>query len=122
MEWTNARVDAKFQRIKDVIVYEEFPRNVAGKTLKREMRQTYHHDRGGGGEAAGGRRRGKETVAWLILFLAGLLEVGWAIGLKYTEGFSRLGSQHLDRPAMVASLGLLGIALKSPPVGTAYAV
>ncbi|MFO1119109.1 MAG: AMP-binding protein [Rhodospirillales bacterium] len=44
VEWTNARVDAKFQRIKDVIVYDEFPRNVAGKTLKREMRQTYHHD------------------------------------------------------------------------------
>ena len=42
LEWTNARVDAKFQRIKDVIVYREFPRNVAGKTLKREMRETYH--------------------------------------------------------------------------------
>ena len=42
LEWTNARVDAKFQRIKDIIVYREFPRNVAGKTLKREMRETYH--------------------------------------------------------------------------------
>lgn len=44
VEWTNARVDAKFQRIRDVIIYDEFPRNVAGKTLKREMRQSYHRD------------------------------------------------------------------------------
>lgn len=44
VEWTNARVDAKFQRIKDVIVYDEFPRNVAGKTLKREMRSSYHRE------------------------------------------------------------------------------
>ncbi len=61
-------------------------------------------------------------MAWLILLLAGLLEVGWAIGLKYTEGFSRLGPSVLTVLAMVASLGLLGIALKSLPVGTAYAI
>jgi len=57
-----------------------------------------------------------------VLLLAGLLEVGWAIGLKYTEGFSRLGPSIWTVLAMVASLGLLGIALKSLPVGTAYAI
>ena len=61
-------------------------------------------------------------MAWIVLFIAGLLEVGWAIGLKYTEGFTRLGPSVLTALAMVASLGLLGIALKSLPVGTAYAV
>ena len=61
-------------------------------------------------------------MAWLVLLLAGLLEVGWAIGLKYTEGFSRLGPSIWTVLAMVASLGLLGIALKSLPVGTAYAI
>ena len=44
VEWTNARVDAKFQRISDVVVYDEFPRNVAGKTLKREMREQYEKE------------------------------------------------------------------------------
>jgi len=43
--WTNARVDAKFQRIQDVVIYEEFPRNVAGKTLKREMRAAFAESR-----------------------------------------------------------------------------
>src|SRR6476661_7866520 len=57
-------------------------------------------------------------MAWLYLFLAGLSEVGWAIGLKYTEGFSRL----LTIAAMALSLALLGLALKTLPVGTAYAV
>ena len=61
-------------------------------------------------------------MAWLVLLVAGLLEVGWAIGLKYTEGFSRLGPSIWTVLAMVASLGLLGIALKSLPVGTAYAI
>ena len=65
---------------------------------------------------------GREALAWIVLFIAGLLEVGWAIGLKYTEGFTRLGPSVLTALAMVASLGLLGIALKSLPVGTAYAV
>jgi quaternary ammonium compound-resistance protein SugE len=59
---------------------------------------------------------------WSILVLAGLLEVGWAIGLKYTEGFTRLWPSLATIAAMVISLGLLGIAMKSLPVGTAYAV
>ncbi|MEO5566016.1 MAG: quaternary ammonium compound efflux SMR transporter SugE [Luteimonas sp.] len=59
---------------------------------------------------------------WIILLLAGLFEVGWAIGLKYTEGFTRLWPTLGTVLAMVISLGLLGIAMKSLPVGTAYAV
>ena len=59
---------------------------------------------------------------WLILVLAGLFEIGWAIGLKYTEGFSRLWPSIATALAMIVSLGLLGIAMKSLPVGTAYAV
>lgn len=61
-------------------------------------------------------------MAWIILFVAGLLEVGWAIGLKYTDGFSRLVPSLLTITSMAASLFLLGIALKTLPVGTAYAV
>ncbi|MFC5578571.1 quaternary ammonium compound efflux SMR transporter SugE [Lysobacter niabensis] len=61
-------------------------------------------------------------MPWIILILAGLLEVGWAIGLKYTEGFTRLWPSVGTVAAMVISLGLLGIAMKSLPVGTAYAV
>jgi quaternary ammonium compound-resistance protein SugE len=61
-------------------------------------------------------------MAWFYLLIAGLLEIGWAIGLKYTEGFSRLWPSVLTVAAMVFSLGFLGLALKSLPVGTAYAV
>lgn len=61
-------------------------------------------------------------MAWLLLLVAGLLEVGWAVGLKTTEGFTRLWPSVLTIGAMVASLGLLGLALKTLPVGTAYAV
>ena len=61
-------------------------------------------------------------AAWLILFIAGLCEVGWAVGLKYTEGFSRLGPSAATIVAMVASVALLGWALKVLPLGTAYAV
>ena len=61
-------------------------------------------------------------MAWIILVLAGLFEIGWAIGLKYTEGFSRLWPSVWTVLAMIISLGLLGIALKSLPVGTAYSV
>lgn len=61
-------------------------------------------------------------MAWAILTIAGLFEVGWAIGLKYTEGFTRLWPTIGTVLAMVISLGLLGIAMKSLPVGTAYAV
>lgn len=59
---------------------------------------------------------------WIILTLAGVFEIGWAIGLKYTEGFTRLWPTVGTVLAMVISLGLLGIAMKSLPVGTAYAV
>ncbi len=62
------------------------------------------------------------SFAWLILFIAGLCEVGWAIGLKYTEGFSRLWPSVWTVALMIASIALLGWALKSLPLGTAYAV
>jgi quaternary ammonium compound-resistance protein SugE len=61
-------------------------------------------------------------MSWIILFVAGLLEVGWAVGLKYTEGFTRLIPSALTIGAMVASVGLLGLALRDLPLGTAYAV
>jgi quaternary ammonium compound-resistance protein SugE len=57
-----------------------------------------------------------------MLVLAGLFEVGWAVGLKYTEGFTRVWPTIGTALAMIASLWLLGIAMKSLPVGTAYAV
>ena len=60
--------------------------------------------------------------AWLLLVLAGLFEIGWAIGLKYTEGFTRLWPTIGTIAAITISLVLLGIAMKSLPVGTAYAV
>lgn len=59
---------------------------------------------------------------WLYLLLAGLCEIGWAIGLKYTEGFTRLMPSLLTVASMVLSITLLGLALKTLPVGTAYAV
>ena len=62
------------------------------------------------------------NLAWAILVVAGLCEIGWAIGLKYTEGFTRLVPSALTLTAMVASIVLLGLALKALPVGTAYAV
>ena len=61
-------------------------------------------------------------MPWIILVLAGLFEVGWAIGLKYTDGFTKLWPTLGTVGAMVISLGLLGIAMKSLPVGTAYAI
>ena len=61
-------------------------------------------------------------MAWYILFIAGLMEIGWAIGLKYTEGFTRLVPSVLTLGAMTLSVVLLGLALKTLPVGTAYAV
>ena len=61
-------------------------------------------------------------MAWVILGIAGLFEVGWAIGLKYTEGFTRLWPTVGTVLAMIMSLWLLGIAMKSLPVGTAYSV
>lgn len=61
-------------------------------------------------------------MSWVYLFVAGLFEVGWAIGLKYTNGFTRLAPTVLTAVSMAISLGLLGVALKTLPVGTAYAV
>jgi quaternary ammonium compound-resistance protein SugE len=61
-------------------------------------------------------------MAWTYLFFAGLFEIGWAIGLKYTQGFTRLIPTVLTVGSMVVSLGLLGLALKSLPLGTAYAI
>lgn len=59
---------------------------------------------------------------WFILVIAGLFEIGWAVGLKYTEGFTRLWPTLGTVFSMIVSLALLGIAMKSLPVGTAYAV
>ena len=59
---------------------------------------------------------------WVILLLAGLFEIGWAIGLKYTEGFTRLWPTLGTVASMAVSLALLGVAMKGLPVGTAYAV
>lgn len=62
------------------------------------------------------------STAWLLLFAAGLLEVVWAIGLKYTDGFSRIVPSTITVAAMIGSVWLLALALKSIPVGTGYAV
>jgi quaternary ammonium compound-resistance protein SugE len=61
-------------------------------------------------------------MAWLILVAAGILEIGWAIGLKYTNGFTRLGPSVLTVASMVASMVLLSVAMRTLPVGTAYAI
>jgi quaternary ammonium compound-resistance protein SugE len=61
-------------------------------------------------------------MAWILLFAAGVLEIGWAIGLKYTEGFTRLAPSVATVAAMVVSMVLLGLAVRTLPVGTAYAV
>jgi quaternary ammonium compound-resistance protein SugE len=61
-------------------------------------------------------------MPWIYLMLAGLLEVVWAIGLKYTEGFTRLWPSVITASAMIASIMLLGMAVKSLPIGTAYAI
>ena len=61
-------------------------------------------------------------MAWILLILAGLLEVGWAVGLKFTDGFSRIGPTIATAAALVASMILLGLAVRSLPLGTAYAV
>ena len=61
-------------------------------------------------------------MSWLILLLAGLFEIAWAVGLKYTEGFTRPVPTVLTVGAMLVSLGLLGLAMKQLPLGTAYAI
>jgi quaternary ammonium compound-resistance protein SugE len=75
--------------------------------------------------AAGGqrtRRAGNGLTAWLALLLAGLLEIGWALGLKYSDGLTRFWPSVGTVAAIALSFGLLGLALKSVPFGTAYAV
>jgi quaternary ammonium compound-resistance protein SugE len=62
------------------------------------------------------------SMAWTLLFFAGLFEIGWAIGLKYTDGFSRPVPTLLTAISMIVSVVLLGLALKTLPVGTGYAV
>jgi quaternary ammonium compound-resistance protein SugE len=69
-----------------------------------------------------GSLRRSDAMPWVLLIVAGLFEVGWAIGLKYTEGFSRPLPTVLTVVSMIISLGLLGVALRDLPVGTAYAV
>jgi len=61
-------------------------------------------------------------MAWALLFVAGLLEIGWAVGLKYTEGFTKLVPTILTVGAMALSVILLGLAVRTLPIGTAYAV
>ncbi|WP_419253918.1 quaternary ammonium compound efflux SMR transporter SugE [Caulobacter sp. ErkDOM-YI] len=61
-------------------------------------------------------------MAWIILFIAGLFEIGWAVGLKFTEGFTRPVPTVLTAISLVLSMGLLGWAVKTLPLGTAYAV
>ncbi|MDZ5601329.1 quaternary ammonium compound efflux SMR transporter SugE [Pseudomonas sp. RP23018S] len=61
-------------------------------------------------------------MSWIILFCAGLFEIGWAVGLKYTDGFTRPLPTALTLGAMAISIGLLGMAVKELPLGTAYAV
>ena len=61
-------------------------------------------------------------MTWVILFIAGLFEIGWAVGLKYTDGFTRLWPTVATAVALLASMSLLGLALRTLPLGTAYAV
>jgi quaternary ammonium compound-resistance protein SugE len=61
-------------------------------------------------------------MAWIILFVAGLLEVGWAVGMKYTHGFTRPLPTVLTIVCVVLSMGLLGLAVRTLPLGTAYAI
>jgi quaternary ammonium compound-resistance protein SugE len=61
-------------------------------------------------------------MSWIYLVVAGLLEVGWAVGLKYTAGFTRLWPSVLTLATMAGSVGMLGVALRTLPLGTAYAV
>jgi quaternary ammonium compound-resistance protein SugE len=64
----------------------------------------------------------ENIVHWIVLVLAGLLEVVWAVGLKYTEGFTRLVPSAVTLAAMAGSVILLGLALRALPLGTAYAI
>jgi quaternary ammonium compound-resistance protein SugE len=94
-------------------------------SLFRRRRAQHFQLPGFHGSALPGRDRHPNLaaiMAWIYLIIAGVLEIGWAIGLKYTEGFSKLWPSVLTLGAMVASFALLSTALKTIPVGTAYAV
>ena len=67
-------------------------------------------------------REGIAMQAWIVLFLAGLAEIGWVIGLKYSEGFTKLAASAFTVVSLAASMLLLGWAVRSLPIGTAYAV
>ena len=80
---------------------------------------------GGRGEPLAGNLSHKprlHIMAWIYLTVAGLFEIGWAVGLKYTEGFTKFWPSVATIAAMIASFGLLAAALKTIPVGTGYAV
>jgi quaternary ammonium compound-resistance protein SugE len=64
----------------------------------------------------------EKAMSWVYLVVAGLLEVGWAVGLKYTAGFTRLWPSVFTLATMAGSVGLLGLALRALPLGTAYAI
>lgn len=66
--------------------------------------------------------RNDTRMNWLILLLAGIFEIGWAVGLKYSEGFTRIGPSVFTALALILSMVLLGISLRTLPLGTAYAV
>lgn len=75
----------------------------------------------------GGLPRGRlfcytRGMSWLVLFVAGIFEIVWAVGLKYANGFTRLGPTLLTLVGLVASMWLLGLAVRTLPIGTAYAV
>jgi quaternary ammonium compound-resistance protein SugE len=61
-------------------------------------------------------------MAWVVLFLAGLFEIAWAVGLKYTDGFTRLGPTLVTGVCLILSMALLGVAVRTLPLGSAYAV
>lgn len=61
-------------------------------------------------------------MTWVVLFVAGLFEIGWAVGLKYTDGFTRFWPTVATAVALITSMGLLGLAVRTLPLGTAYAV
>jgi quaternary ammonium compound-resistance protein SugE len=67
-------------------------------------------------------RKARNHMSWFFLFIAGLLEIGWAVGLKYTAGFTRLWPSVFTLVTMAGSVGMLGLALRQLPLGTAYAV
>ena len=99
-------------------------KNIEITSLKRQNFPLYHANRddpfalihNGDGPTL------EPKMSWLILLIAGLLEVVWAVGLKYTHGFSRLVPSVITVVAMVVSMAMLSWAMKSLPVGTAYAV